>query len=128
MCVISTISKAYCFIWDFRIMQLSITLNLDENDNAQYERVSQMYISKNTREGYQSCMKILLLFLDDDNPECVSEYAKRALQDAFTSGATVKQNNKAIISRALQLIKSANSTSQPVYLQELVLQENTCRR
>ena len=87
-------------------------IELDENDNAQYEWVSRMYISKNTREGYQSCMKRLLLFLDDNNPECVSDYAKRSLQDAFPSGATMKHNNKAVISRALQLIKSANSTSQ----------------
>ena len=57
-------------------------IELDENNNAQYERVSRMYISKNTREGYQSCMKILLLFLDDKNPECVADYAKRALRDA----------------------------------------------
>ena len=49
-------------------------IELDENDNSQYEWVSRMYISKNTREGYQSCMKILLLFLDDNNPECVSDY------------------------------------------------------
>ena len=89
-------------------------IELDENDNAQYVRVSQMYISKNTREGYQSCMKILLLFLDDKNPECVLDYAKRALQDSFPSGATVKHNNKAVISRALQLIKSANCTFQPI--------------
>ena len=49
-------------------------IELYENDNAQYERVSRMYISKNTREGYQICMKIFLLFLDDNNPECVSDY------------------------------------------------------
>ena len=53
-------------------------IKLDENDNAQYEQVSRMYISENTREGYQSCMKRFLLFLDDKNPECVSDYAKRA--------------------------------------------------
>ena len=53
-------------------------IELNKNDNAQYERVIQMYISENTRKGHQSCMKILLLFLDDNNPECVSEYAKRA--------------------------------------------------
>ena len=89
-------------------------IELDENDNAQYEWVSRMYISENTREAYQGCMKRLLLFLDDKNPECVSEYAKRALQYAFLSGATVKHNNKAVISRALQLIKSTNCTSQPI--------------
>ena len=76
-------------------------IELDENDNARYERVSQMYISENTREGYQSCMKRLLLFLDDKNTEFVSDNVKRALQYTFPSGATVKQNNKAIISRAL---------------------------
>ena len=27
-------------------------IELDENDNAQYERVSRMYISENTGEGY----------------------------------------------------------------------------
>ena len=48
-------------------------IELDENENAQYERVRRMYIRKNTREGYQSCMKLLLLFLDDKNPECVSD-------------------------------------------------------
>ena len=89
-------------------------IELNENDNVQYERVSLMYFSENTREGHQSCIKILLLFLDDKNQECVSDYAKRALQDAFPSGATVKHNNKAVISWALQLIKSANSTSQPI--------------
>ena len=80
-------------------------IKLDKNDNAQYERVSRMCISENTIEGYQRCMKILLLFLDDKNPECVLNYAKRALQDAFPSGETVKHNNKAVISQALQLIK-----------------------
>ena len=59
-------------------------------------------------------MKLLLLFLDDKNPECVSDYRKRALQYAFPSRATVKHNNKAVISWALQLIKSANCTSQPI--------------
>ena len=63
-------------------------IELDENDNAQYERVSQMYIRKNARGGYQSCMKRLLLFLYDKNPDCVLDYAKRALQYAFLSGAT----------------------------------------
>ena len=52
-------------------------IELGENDNAQYERVGRMYISENTREGYQICMKRLLLLLDDKNPECVSDYAKR---------------------------------------------------
>ena len=89
-------------------------IELDENNNAHYDWVSRMHINENTREGYQSCMKRLLLFLDDNNPECVLDYAKRALQDAFPSGATMKQNNKAVISRALQLIKSSNFTSQPI--------------
>ena len=43
-------------------------IEIDKNDNAQYERVSRMYISENTREGYHSCMKRLLLFLYDKNP------------------------------------------------------------
>ena len=38
----------------------------------------------------------------------------QTLQDAFTSGATVKQKNKAVISWALQFIKSTNCTSQPI--------------
>ena len=101
-------------------------IELNENDNAQFERVSQMYISENTREGYRSCMKRLLLFLDDKNPECVSDYAKRALQDAFPSGATVKHNNKAVISRALQIIKSANCTSQPINF-EAVTDKNSVK-
>ena len=100
-------------------------IELDENENAQYERVRRMYISENIREGYQICMKILLLFLDDRNPECISYYAKRALQDAFPSGATVKHNNKAVISRALQLIKSANCTSQPINF-EAVTDKKIC--
>ena len=89
-------------------------IELDENKDAQYEWVRRMYISKNTREGYQSRMKILLLFLDDKNPDCVLDYAKRALQDAFPRGATVKHNNKDVIYSAMQLIKSANCTSQPI--------------
>ena len=89
-------------------------IKLDKNDNAQYERVSRMCISENTIEGYQRCMKILLLFLDDKNPECVLNYAKISLQDAFPSEATMKHNKKTIISWAFQLIKSANCTSQPI--------------
>ena len=76
-------------------------IELNKNDNAQYERASRMYISKNTVEGYQSWIKILLLFLDDNNTECVSDYAKRALQDAFPTGKTVIHDNKAVITRAL---------------------------
>eukprot|EP00979_Chaetoceros_neogracilis_P018584 scaffold10852_cov1569-Chaetoceros_neogracile.AAC.1 len=96
-------------------------IDFDAHDNAQFERVSKMYISENTREGYQSCMKRLLLFLDDSNPECVSDYAKTALQDAFPEGATVKHKNKAVIACALQLIVAANDTSKPIIFEAVTV-------
>ena len=54
-------------------------IELNENDNAQYEQVSRMYIRENAREGYQSCMKRLLIFLYDKNPDCFLDYAKKSI-------------------------------------------------
>ena len=59
-------------------------------------------------------MKRFLHFLDEKNPACVSDYAGRTLQGTFPSRATVKHKNKAVISQALQIIKSANCTTKPI--------------
>ena len=67
-------------------------------------------------------MKRFLLFLDDNNPECVSDYAKTALQDAFPGlGATVKHKNKAVVTCALELIGVANETSQPIIFEAVTV-------
>ena len=44
--------------------------NLEIADDAQYERISKMYISEKTREGYQGCNKRLLAWLDSHHPQC----------------------------------------------------------
>jgi hypothetical protein len=44
--------------------------------DGHFERVSKMYIKDGTRVGYSSSNCLLLLWLNKNHPECVSENAK----------------------------------------------------
>ena len=89
----------------------------DEHSGDHYEKISKMYIKDATRGGYNSSNRLLLLWLDAKHPECVSENAKKALQETFESrlGATVKHKNRAVTAKALELVATAHDVgSSPI--------------
>ena len=55
-------------------------------DEEYYDKVSKMYIRDKTREGYHEKSRLLLLWLIEKRPECVSEAVKESkLWDVFNS-------------------------------------------
>jgi hypothetical protein len=89
----------------------------DEHSGDHYEKISKMYIKDGTREGYNASNHLLLLWLDAKHPECVSENAKKALQETFELrlGATVKHKNRAVTAKALELVATADDIeSSPI--------------
>ena len=88
-------------------------MEVDAGVNEFFKRVSKMNIKDETRSGYNASNRVFLLWLDKNHPECVADFAKKALQEIFESqrisGATVKHQNKSVTAKALQLVASANS-------------------
>lgn len=88
--------------------------------DGHFERISKMYIKDGTRMGYSNSNRLLLLWLDKNHPECVSENAKSALQQTYElqhQTSTPKHENKAVTEKAMELIMSANSIeSSPIIL------------
>ena len=100
--------------------------NLQIADDAQYERISKMYISEKTREGYQGCNKRLLAWLDSNHPQCVSSEAKSALQEIYSqrrnkNSTTPKDRNRAVQKKAFELIKEADRNNQPILVASLTV-------
>ena len=94
----------------------------DKHSGNHYEKISKMYIKDRTRGGYNSSNRLLLLWLDAKHPECVSENAKKALQETFESrpGATVKHKNRAVTAKALELVAKAHDIdSSPIIFSKI---------
>ena len=89
----------------------------DKEAEMHYEKISKMYIKEETRSSYNSSNCTLLLWLDHKHLECVSDFAKKVLQETFLSrrGATAKHLNMAVIEKALELVSTANDeASSPI--------------
>ena len=100
--------------------------NLAITDDAEYKRISEMYISQRTRNSYQGCNKRLLLWLDSHEPQCVATYAKEALQSVWeqrrqAGGGSSKTKNSAVIKRAFELVREANEEKQPILLSDITV-------
>ena len=100
--------------------------NLEIADDAQYERISKMYISEKTREGYQGCNKRLLAWLDSHHPQCVSSEAKSALHEIYSqrrnkNSTTPKDRNREVQKKAFELIKKADRDTQPIVVTSLTV-------
>jgi hypothetical protein len=100
---------------------------VDANVNEFFDIVSKMNIKDETRSGYNSSNRLLLLWLDEKHPECVAEHARKSLQETFDSrrifGATVKHQNKSVTAKALELVQSATSLDTVPILFEKVTKE-----
>lgn len=100
--------------------------NLNIENDAEYEKISKMYIDQETRKGYQLANKRLLLWLYSEHAHCVADYAKAALTTVWNQrtarGATSPSDNNAMNKKALQLIQEANSLRIPIKLEQVTVE------
>ena len=91
----------------------------EEEDESHFDKISKMYIKNETRDGYNSSNRLLLLWLGEKHKHCVSEQAKTALEHTFKEqiAASDKYNNKLVSRKALELVTNANSVeNSPIIL------------
>jgi hypothetical protein len=93
--------------------------NIEALDEEQYNRISQMYIVDQTRQSYRGSNRRLLLWLDENAPECVSQSAKDKLQLTYETAllrqrSANKYTNKKVIDKADELILNAGKGDDPM--------------
>ena len=72
--------------------------NRDDEELNHFNAVSKMYIKDETRAGYNSLNKTLLIWLMENHPACVKEDVKQTLQ--MLSGKELLKESQKVVSNA----------------------------